>query len=149
MSIIIKLVSTDSLRIDNTSFIVRDTFIDFSTIVPVAHAPWPHQVRFGMASAFDEPSIVRGYLITDSGNRISQQARILGPRNIVLNGKTTVEAGCVLRGDLRRSGGASAAGTSSTSSSAAAAGGTALVLGRYGHIGRDTILRPPGKCYKG
>lgn len=104
-----------------------------------------------MASAFDETETVRGYLTTDSGNRISQQARILGPRNIVLNGKTTVEAGCVLRGDLRRSGSSSTGhgGAAGGASSASSAGGTALMLGRYGHIGRDTILRPPGKCYKG
>ncbi|KAI9014202.1 dynactin subunit P25 [Hyaloraphidium curvatum] len=77
------------------------------------------------------------YIVTDAGNRVSRKALILGSQNITVGGKTIIQSGAVIRGDLRRSAGVGA-------------GQAALVsIGKYGMISRNVIIRPPYKTYKG
>ncbi|KAK9472724.1 putative dynactin Arp1 p25 subunit RO12 [Dipodascopsis tothii] len=73
------------------------------------------------------------YVETESGNRISRRAVVVGSQNIVLGGRTTVLAEAVLRGDLAHVGGDKAA----------------IEVGRYCAFDRGVVLRPPGKAYKG
>lgn len=122
-----------------------------------------------MASAFSEAITInpREYAFTDSGNIISRSAKIYGPQNIVINGRSVIEKECIVRGDLRRliAGAASAAPsttapTATTTTGSEEASGkvapaqlvgqaTAVVVGRYLTLGQGSILRPPGKLYKG
>ncbi|KAL7421624.1 hypothetical protein Q5752_003393 [Cryptotrichosporon argae] len=74
------------------------------------------------------------YIETDTGNKVSRQATIVGATNIVLGGKSIIQRGAVIRGDLRRS---------------AAGQHVVISMGRYCIIGEDAVLRPPGKMYKG
>jgi len=112
-----------------------------------------------MASAFLEPIAInpKEYAFTDSGNIISRSAKIYGPQNIVINGRSVIEKGCIIRGDLRRlitatptseaTGSGQAGSTSATASLAGSA--TAVMAGRYLSVGQGSNLRPPGKTYKG
>ncbi|CAD6572151.1 MAG: hypothetical protein TREMPRED_000463 [Tremellales sp. Tagirdzhanova-0007] len=74
------------------------------------------------------------YIETDTGNKISRKAVITGATNIILGGKTIVQTGAILRGDLRRS---------------TAGQHVVISMGRYCSIGEGAIIRPPGKIYKG
>jgi dynactin-5 len=84
-------------------------------------------------------------------DKVSRKAVITGATNIVLGGKSVIQAGqsllllrangrrtdnlgAVLRGDLRRS---------------TAGQHVVISMGRYCSIGEGTIIRPPGKIYKG
>lgn len=121
-----------------------------------------------MASAFSEAITInpREYAFTDSGNIISRSAKIYGPQNIVINGRSVIEKECIVRGDLRRLiAGAASAAPSTTATTATTTGSeeasgtvapaqlvgqaTAVVVGRYLTLGQGSILRPPGKLYKG
>lgn len=100
-----------------------------------------------MSSVFlDEISInPKEYAHTDSGNILSRRATILGAQNIVFNGRCLLEHNCVIRGDLRRL----VASPGSANGAALAGQVTAVQAGRYLRVGEGTILRPPGKVYKG
>lgn len=108
------------------------------------------QARSNMASAFLEPIPInpKEYAFTDSGNIISRSAKIYGPQNIVINGRSVIEKGCIVRGDLRRLI-ATPGATGSSGSVQLAGSATAVMSGRYLHVGQGTVLRPPGKLYKG
>lgn len=99
-----------------------------------------------MISSFSEPIPVSSstYQTTSSGNLISVRARIYGATAIVLHGRNVVEAGVILRGDLRRF-----LGPTTASSKTESDGQMALVMGRYCRIGEDSVVRPPGKMTKG
>ncbi|KAL1411584.1 Dynactin subunit 5 [Vanrija pseudolonga] len=74
------------------------------------------------------------YIETDTGNKVSRKATILGATNIVLGGKSIIQTRAIIRGDLRRS----------------APGQHVVVsMGRYCLISEGVVLRPPGKIYKG
>ncbi|CEQ40741.1 SPOSA6832_02372 [Sporobolomyces salmonicolor] len=80
------------------------------------------------------------YIHTDTGNIVSRASTITGSQNIVLGGKSILQPGCIIRGDLRRSGATSAGG----------GGGTVVVaMGKYCVVGEGTVLRPCYKTYKG
>lgn len=70
----------------------------------------------------------------DTGNKISRKCTIQGSQNIVLGGKTIIEAGVIMRGDLRRAGSGAA---------------VVLALGKYCHLGQNCVVRPSYKTYKG
>lgn len=64
------------------------------------------------------------YIETASGNKVSKFSTLAGSQNIVLNGKTIVMEGCVLRGDL-----------------------ASLKVGKNSIIRENAILRPPFKKF--
>ncbi|WVW84017.1 hypothetical protein I302_106044 [Kwoniella bestiolae CBS 10118] len=74
------------------------------------------------------------YIETDTGNKVSRKATITGATNIILGGKSIIQTGSILRGDLRRS---------------TAGQHVVITMGRYCLIGEGAIVRPPGKMYKG
>jgi len=87
------------------------------------------------------------YIETDTGNKVSRRSQIIGTTNIILGGKTVIQAEVIIRGDLLRT------LPSSSNSSAAGGGGpgvpVAVAIGRYCFFSRGCELRPPGKLYKG
>lgn len=78
------------------------------------------------------------YIETDTGNKVSRKSNILGSQNIILGGKTIIQADCTIRGDLKRHapGGASS-------------GNVAIAVGRYCFFAKSCVLRPPGKTHRG
>ncbi|RSH86742.1 uncharacterized protein EHS24_005013 [Apiotrichum porosum] len=74
------------------------------------------------------------YIETDTGNKVSRKATILGATNIILGGKSIIQTRAVIRGDLRRS---------------APGQHVVISMGRYCLVGEGAVLRPPGKIYKG
>ncbi|GAA5876773.1 hypothetical protein JCM16303_006282 [Sporobolomyces ruberrimus] len=84
------------------------------------------------------------FIQTETGNIVSRQSQIYGSQNIVLSGKSILSPGCVIRGDLRRT------GASSSSSGGGGGGGTVVIaMGKYCYVGESTVLRPCYKTYKG
>ncbi|KAK9491929.1 trimeric LpxA-like protein [Lipomyces doorenjongii] len=79
------------------------------------------------------------YIETESGNRISRKAVILGSQHILLGGRSTILPECVVRGDLHR--------PSSASSTGAAA--ASVNIGRYSFLEKGVVIKPPFKFYKG
>ncbi|KAK7206156.1 dynactin subunit p25 [Myxozyma melibiosi] len=77
-----------------------------------------------------------GYFETESGNRISRKATIVGSQYILMGGKSTILPDCVIRGDLQRP---SNSGSSSAS----------INVGRYVFLDKAVLVRPPFKIYKG
>ncbi|KAG5371649.1 Dynactin subunit 5 [Yarrowia sp. C11] len=69
------------------------------------------------------------YVITESGNRISRKAALSGLQNIVLGGKTVIDHGTKIRGDLQRPG--------STV--------PIIAIGRYCYISTQVTVEPPCK----
>ncbi|RPB23824.1 dynactin [Terfezia boudieri ATCC MYA-4762] len=82
------------------------------------------------------------YIETDTGNKVSRKSIIVGSQNIILGGKTIIQAECTVRGDLRRT-------IPSSSSSSSNSANVAIAIGRYCFLSRSSILRPPCKILKG
>ncbi|KAM0790234.1 hypothetical protein ACM66B_005546 [Microbotryomycetes sp. NB124-2] len=82
------------------------------------------------------------YISTETGNHISRKAFITGSQNIVIGGKTVIEPGVVVRGDLRRA-------QSSSSSSGSSGAGVVMSVGKYCMFREGCVIRPPCKTYKG
>ncbi|KAL8287273.1 hypothetical protein RQP46_003725 [Phenoliferia psychrophenolica] len=76
------------------------------------------------------------FIETDTGNKVSRKCTINGSQNIILGGKTIIQHGVIVRGDLRRAGGSSGAGV-------------VISVGKYCVFGEGAIIRPPYKTYKG
>ncbi|KAI5861127.1 trimeric LpxA-like protein [Durotheca rogersii] len=83
------------------------------------------------------------YIETDTGNKVSRKAILIGTQHIMLGGKTVIQAEAMIRGDLAR--------TAQPASGSAPAPGsnTAVAIGRYCYLSRGCLLRPPGRIYKG
>jgi len=83
------------------------------------------------------------YIETDTGNKVSRRSQIIGTTNIILGGKTVIQAEVIIRGDLLR--------TYPASNPSEKQGGNqvAVAIGRYCFFSRGCELRPPGKLYKG
>ncbi|CZT41236.1 probable dynactin [Rhynchosporium secalis] len=82
------------------------------------------------------------YIETDTGNKVSRRSQIIGTTNIILGGKTVIQAEVIIRGDLLR--------TYPPSTSSEKQGNpVAVAIGRYCFFSRGCELRPPGKLYKG
>jgi dynactin 5 len=78
----------------------------------------------------------------DTGNKVSRRSQIIGTTNIILGGKTVIQAEVIIRGDLLR--------TYPPSNPSEKQGNTvAVAIGRYCFFSRGCELRPPGKLYKG
>ncbi|KAG0236761.1 hypothetical protein BGW41_000352 [Actinomortierella wolfii] len=74
------------------------------------------------------------YIETDTGNKVSRKSIICGSQNIVLGGKTILQTGSVVRGDLRR------IGTGNP---------MVISIGRYCLLAQTCVIRPPCKVYRG
>ncbi|KAH6697273.1 dynactin Arp1 p25 subunit [Plectosphaerella plurivora] len=83
------------------------------------------------------------YIETDTGNKVSRKANLVGTQNIMLGGRTVIQPEVMIRGDLART------STSSSSSGGASGNSTAVAIGRYCFLSRGSVLRPPGRVYKG
>ncbi|XP_064479865.1 dynactin subunit 5-like [Ornithodoros turicata] len=64
------------------------------------------------------------YIETASGNKVSRGSVLCGSQNIVLNGKTIVRSGAIIRGDLAN-----------------------IRIGRHCVIGKGSVIRPPFKKF--
>jgi len=91
----------------------------------------------------------------DTGNKVSRKSQIVGTTNIILGGKTVIQAEVIIRGDLLRTlplsspaAGGSTAGNG-TGSTAGGVANVAVAIGRYCFLSKGCCLRPPGKLYKG
>ncbi|KAI9742362.1 MAG: hypothetical protein M1818_003895 [Claussenomyces sp. TS43310] len=82
------------------------------------------------------------YIETDTGNKVSRKSQIIGTTNIILGGKTVIQAEVIIRGDLLRS-------LQSSSSEGSGQAKVAVAIGRYCFLSKGSCLRPPGKLYKG
>jgi len=93
-----------------------------------------------MSSAFSSPTVVssREWSTTDSGCRLHRSLHAPGIQNIVLQGKTIVGAGCVIRGDLQKV----LPGRGSSAGVAVVGQGAVVGIGKYGYVGERTIIRP-------
>ncbi|TVY83583.1 Dynactin subunit [Lachnellula suecica] len=80
------------------------------------------------------------YIETDTGNKVSRRSQIIGTTNIILGGKTVIQAEVIIRGDLLRT--YPTGGEKQTTP-------VAVAIGRYCFFSRGCELRPPGKVYKG
>jgi len=83
------------------------------------------------------------YIETDTGNKVSRKSQIIGTTNIILGGKTVIQAEVNIRGDLVRT------ILSSNTSEAASQSKVAVAIGRYCFLSKGCCLRPPGKVFKG
>lgn len=96
------------------------------------------------------PSISTSYVILnpstnplqDTGNKVSRRSQIIGTTNIILGGKTVIQAEVIIRGDLLRTLPPSTQGEK-------AGNAVAVAIGRYCFFSRGCELRPPGKIYRG
>ncbi|KAK4049843.1 hypothetical protein OIV83_003899 [Microbotryomycetes sp. JL201] len=86
------------------------------------------------------------YISTETGNHISRKAFIAGSQNIIIGGKTVIEPGAVVRGDLRR---AQSTSSSSSSTQAGSSAGVVMSIGKYCMFREGCVIRPPCKTYKG
>ncbi|KAL2758281.1 hypothetical protein ACRALDRAFT_2100545 [Sodiomyces alcalophilus JCM 7366] len=84
------------------------------------------------------------YIETDTGNKVSRKANLVGTQHIILGGRTVIQPEVMIRGDLTRT-------TPSLSSTGGSAppNNTAVAIGRYCFLSRGSLLRPPGRVYKG
>lgn len=102
-----------------------------------------------MASRSKATASVKGeYIETETGNKISRNAQVLGAKHIVLAGKCVIQAQSIIRGDLIRplppskpldglaSGAANAKKPSQPSS---------VHLGRYVFVSPNCTLSPPSR----
>ncbi|KAI9851157.1 MAG: hypothetical protein M1838_004366 [Thelocarpon superellum] len=103
------------------------------------------------------PKNVKGeYIETETGNKISRRSQLQGTQNIILGGKTVIQAECAIRGDLHRTA-APATATSGAAGGATGSGGggsssssnIALSIGRYSYLATSALLRPPSKLQRG
>ncbi|KAI1474669.1 trimeric LpxA-like protein [Daldinia eschscholtzii] len=83
------------------------------------------------------------YIETDTGNKVSRKAILIGTQHIMLGGKTVIQAEAMIRGDLART------GQAVSGSPAAPGSNTAVAIGRYCYLSKGCCLRPPGRIYKG
>ncbi|KAH9417406.1 dynactin 5, p25 subunit [Dermatophagoides pteronyssinus] len=64
------------------------------------------------------------YIETASGNKVCRKSVLCGPQSIMILGKTIVQEGCIIRGDL-----------------------ASVRVGRYCVISKNAVIRPPFKKF--
>jgi carbonic anhydrase/acetyltransferase-like protein (isoleucine patch superfamily) len=74
----------------------------------------------------------------DTGNKVSRKSIILGSQNIILGGKTVIQADCLIRGDLRRPGTVPVEGGKDQVM-------VAVAVGRYCIFSPGCTLQPPSR----
>ena len=86
--------------------------------------------------------LFRSFFVKDTGNKVSRKSQIIGTQNIILGGKSVIQAEVIIRGDLVRTLDAPA-GTEKK------APVVAVAIGRYCFLSRGCVLKPPGRVMKG
>ncbi|CAK7268734.1 hypothetical protein SEPCBS57363_003241 [Sporothrix epigloea] len=89
------------------------------------------------------------YIETDTGNKVSRKATLVGTQNIILGGKSVIQQDVTIRGDLVRSLPASSSSSSGGGPSTSSGSNTAISIGRYCFLSKGCCLRPPGRLWKG
>ncbi|ETI20186.1 hypothetical protein G647_08220 [Cladophialophora carrionii CBS 160.54] len=102
-----------------------------------------------------KPSVRGEYIETETGNKISRRASVLGPRHIILAGKCVIQQDVVIHGDLVRppqpkapptqSDPKSSSSSSTTTASSTTQDQTSIHLGRYVFISPGCTLHPPSR----
>ncbi|KIX05391.1 uncharacterized protein Z518_06263 [Rhinocladiella mackenziei CBS 650.93] len=94
-----------------------------------------------------KPSVRGEYIETETGNKISRRASVLGPRHIILAGKCVIQQDVVIHGDLVRPPQPKPAAQSASDqkSSSASQDQTSIHLGRYVFISPGCTLHPPSR----
>ncbi|ETN43446.1 uncharacterized protein HMPREF1541_02605 [Cyphellophora europaea CBS 101466] len=111
-----------------------------------------------------KPSVRGEYIETETGNKISRRASILGPKHIILAGKCVIQSDVVIHGDLVRPAQAttpsassnahqrtastadpSKADPSSKPPAAAPENQTSVHLGRHVYLSPGVVLHPPSR----
>ncbi|KAJ9614378.1 hypothetical protein H2200_002514 [Cladophialophora chaetospira] len=101
-----------------------------------------------------KPSVRGEYIETETGNKISRRASVLGPRHIILAGKCVIQQDVVIHGDLVRppqpkpppsAAAQKEQSTSTDQKTAAAQDQTSIHLGRYVFISPGCTLHPPSR----
>jgi len=85
----------------------------------------------------------------DTGNKVSRKSQIHGTQNIILGGRTVIQAEVCIRGDLHKT----LTPSTPTSTTAAAQeqkqSNVAVAIGRYTFLSKGCLLRPPSKLHRG
>ncbi|MCJ1233484.1 hypothetical protein MMC14_001442 [Varicellaria rhodocarpa] len=89
------------------------------------------------------------YIETETGNKVSRRSQIHGTQNIILAGRTVIQAEACIRGDLIRTLPSSSSSATEPSSSSSAKHNVAIAIGRYSFISTGAVLHPPGKLHRG
>ena len=79
--------------------------------------------------------------LQETGNKISRRALIHGTQHIILQGKSVVESGVIIRGDIVKS--APPAAPSAADAKAKPANAVSIQCGRYVYIHPNVTLHPP------
>jgi dynactin-5 len=97
------------------------------------------------------PSVRGEYIETETGNKISRRASVLGPRHIILAGKCVIQQDVVIHGDLVRPPQPKPPPTqtdpksTTTTASSTTQDQTSIHLGRYVFISPGCTLHPPSR----
>lgn len=102
-----------------------------------------------MASKNKAASSAKGeYIETETGNKISRLAQVLGAKHIVLAGKCVIQSGTIIRGDLIRPVATPKASDSLAPGAASAkkpSQPSSVHLGRYVFVSPNCTLSPPSR----
>lgn len=108
-------------------------------------------VAFVMSTKPKQP--IKGeYIETETGNKISRQAQVVGAKHIVLAGKCVIQAGTIIRGDLIRPPQQPKPSDNLDPKSAAAkkpSQPSSVHLGRYVFVSPNCTLHPPSRLDRG
>lgn len=99
-------------------------------------------------SSKSKPAAKGEYIETETGNKISRLAQIVGAKHIVLAGKCVVQQGTVIRGDLIRPSQPQKSTDSLDPKSAATkkpSQPSSVALGRYVFVSPHCTLHPPSR----
>ncbi|CAF9921227.1 MAG: hypothetical protein GOMPHAMPRED_002263 [Gomphillus americanus] len=83
------------------------------------------------------------YIETEAGNKVSRRSQIHGTTNIILGGRTVIQAEAVIRGDLLRT------STSTSSGAQQSVASLAVQTGKYAILSPGCVLHPPRKYHRG
>ncbi|KPI43606.1 Dynactin subunit 5 [Cyphellophora attinorum] len=105
-----------------------------------------------------KPSVRGEFIETETGNKISRRASILGPKHIILAGKCVIQNDVVIHGDLVRPATSASShnrtastatsdskSADATSTSSAPQNQTSIHLGRHVYLSPGVVLHPPSR----
>ena len=98
-----------------------------------------------MSSKATKPPSKGEYIETETGNKISRLAQVIGAKHIVLAGKCVIQAGVVVRGDLIRS---TPKPDTLDPKTKKPSQPSSITLGRYVFVSPGCTLHPPSRIDK-